>query len=407
MLVEAHLHARQRPAVGGEPLVLGVVEQATGDRRVLGAPVGAEHLHPQLGGPLGDGDRHGRAAEAGEGHQGQVLVGEVGVVEQAGQEVRGAAADAQAVGQHQAQHLARVPHVDEVHRPVAQQRDDEGVEHPDEVADRGAGDLRRPAEGEHVVELAGLAAQRAVRVHHALRVAGGARGEADDGRGVGCDRGRAGHGLAVEQVGERGGARREGAGRGVAHHQPVRHRVGGPARPGRRPGGRCGRSGRRSPRPWGGWRPGCTRPPWRRRSGRSARRRPRGRPRPRRRCRPRPSWAAGGRPRRPARRPGRAASPPAPARPGRRRRTCPTRGGPSTAPGRPPRPGGRGRPPPCRRGRRRSTSPRPRTVPPGRAVRSAAASAAGRPSESPRRSPPRRARTVTLADSRWRAALPE
>ena len=133
---------------------------------------------PSSRGPLGDRDRHGRAAQAGEGHEREVLVGEVGVVEQAGEEVGRAAAHAEALVQHQPQDLGRVPHVDQVDRPVAEQRHEERVEHPDEVADRRAGDLRRAARREHVVELAGLEADRAVRVDDALGVAGRARGEA-------------------------------------------------------------------------------------------------------------------------------------------------------------------------------------------------------------------------------------
>ena len=54
--------------------------------------------------------------------QGEVLVGEVGVVEEAGEEEGGAAAHAEALVLHQPQDLARVPHVDEVHRPLAEQR---------------------------------------------------------------------------------------------------------------------------------------------------------------------------------------------------------------------------------------------------------------------------------------------
>ena len=73
---------------------------------------------PSRVGALGDRDGHGRAAEAGEGHEREVLVGEVGVVEQAGEEVGGAAADAEVLVAHQAQDLARVPHVDEVDRAV-------------------------------------------------------------------------------------------------------------------------------------------------------------------------------------------------------------------------------------------------------------------------------------------------
>ena len=156
-----------------------------------------------------------------------MLVGEVGVVEQAGEEERGAAADAEALLEHQAQDLARVPHVDEVHRLVAQQRHEERVEHPDEVADRRAGDRRRAARREHVVELAGLEADRAVRVDDALRVAGGARGEADERRRVGVD------GDGRGERARRRAASANGGGRGAGARRPGCRRRPATAAPGR------------------------------------------------------------------------------------------------------------------------------------------------------------------------------
>ena len=73
---------------------------------------------PYVGQPLGDGQRDRGAAQAGDRHQREVLVAEVGVVEQAGDEEGGAAAHADVLLAHDAQHLAGVPHVDEVDRLV-------------------------------------------------------------------------------------------------------------------------------------------------------------------------------------------------------------------------------------------------------------------------------------------------
>ena len=77
----------------------------------------------------------------------QVRRGEVGVVEQAGDEVRWPAADRQAVGLHQRQHLSGIPHVGEVDRRTVEHRDEEGTEHADEVTDRGGGQLRARSGG--------------------------------------------------------------------------------------------------------------------------------------------------------------------------------------------------------------------------------------------------------------------
>ena len=134
-------------------------------------------------------------------------------------------------GQHQAEDLAGIPHVDQVHRVVAQQRHDERVEHPDEVAHGRAGDGGRTAPREHVVELARLAGDRAVRVDHALRVLGGARGERDERRGVGVDR-RRGARSGRRRARRRTAWRRRGA-RSAAVSPTTSH--GGPGRSARTP----------------------------------------------------------------------------------------------------------------------------------------------------------------------------
>jgi hypothetical protein len=165
------------------------------------------------------------ATGTGEGHELQVVGGEVGVVEQAGQEVGRPTGDAEALVVHQLQHRARVPDVDQVDRPVAQHRDQEGVEHPDEVTDRRAGDLGRASLREEVVELAGLAPDRAMGVDDALRVARRARREADHRRGVGVDGGGPGDRFGVEHRRERQRHRGQRRSRRVPHHQPGRHRM--------------------------------------------------------------------------------------------------------------------------------------------------------------------------------------
>ena len=103
-------------------------------------------LMPSFVAPFRHRDGNGRAAEPAERHEREVLVGEVRMVEQAREEVRRAAADTPRCSSlHHPQDLARVPHVDEVDGAVTEQRDEERVDHADEVTDRRAGDLRRPA----------------------------------------------------------------------------------------------------------------------------------------------------------------------------------------------------------------------------------------------------------------------
>ena len=224
-LVEPDLDAGERVAVGVQPLGLGLVHPRAGDRRVLGAAVRAERLDAEPGRPLGDSRGHRRAAEPGEGHAGEVLVGEVRVVEDAGEEVRRSAAHPDVVRQHQAEDLTRVPHVHHVHRVIPEQRHDEGVQHPDEVAHRGTGDGGWAAPREHEVELSRLARDRAVRVDHALGVLRGPRREGDQSGRIGIHREARVDRRSVEPVGEALGSGGQGGGGGVADHQPPRPRA--------------------------------------------------------------------------------------------------------------------------------------------------------------------------------------
>ena len=209
VVIEAQLHARHRAAVGVEALLPGCGRPAAGDRGVLRAAVRTEHDDAERVEALRHrrGDR--RATEARVGHERTVFVGEVGVVEEAGEEEGRAAEHPHLFLSHDAQHLTRVPHVDEVDGFVTQQRHEEHADHPDEVADGRPGEPGRPGHGVHLCELAGLAEDGVVRVHHALRVTGGARGEPDQRRGVGVDRGGVRGGRVIERGVERARPRRE------------------------------------------------------------------------------------------------------------------------------------------------------------------------------------------------------
>ncbi len=107
-----------------------------GDRRVLGAAVRAEHLDAESVTRSLTATGTGEPPRPPNGIEREMLVREVRMVEQAGEEVRGATGHAEVLLAHQAQDLARIPHVDEMDRPVAQQRDEERVDHADEMADR-------------------------------------------------------------------------------------------------------------------------------------------------------------------------------------------------------------------------------------------------------------------------------
>ncbi len=167
---------------------------------------------------------HRRPAQARERHETQVLLGEVRVVEQAGEEVGRTAGHAELAVEHQAKDGFGVPGVDEVHRTPAQQRHDQRVQHADEVADRRGGDLRRAADGEHPVELTRLEAERVVGVHDALRVSGRAGGEADECRFRRIDLGgsidRPSDRRGVEQVREADRGARQRRGGFVADDDP-------------------------------------------------------------------------------------------------------------------------------------------------------------------------------------------
>jgi len=66
-------------------------------------------------------------------------VGEVGMVQQADQEVRGAVPAGDALLEHGGEHPRRVPHVDELDGVTAPHRQQQRGEHADPVPDRRAG----------------------------------------------------------------------------------------------------------------------------------------------------------------------------------------------------------------------------------------------------------------------------
>ncbi len=157
----------------------------------------------------------------GNGHEREVLLGEVRMVEEAREEVGRPAGHAEALIEHQFQDDTGIPDVDQVDGPHPQEGQEERVHHPDEVPNRRAGDLGRPDLGEHPVELAALEPDGAVGVDHALGVAGGARREADDRRRVGIYRRDTGDRVSVEERLERDGPRRQIGRRCRAHDEPL------------------------------------------------------------------------------------------------------------------------------------------------------------------------------------------
>ena len=207
---QADLDAGQRTPVGGQPLALGIGVVAAGDRGVLGGAVHPDQRQAEGRGPLGDRQGDGRAAEADEVHQLEVLVGAVRMVEQAGQEVRGPGAAGQSVLAHDGQEAGRVPHVGEVHGVALQHRDQQRAEHAHGVAHRGPGQGVTAAGGPHGAELAHLGADGPVGVDHPFRVGRRPRRVGDDrGRGGGHlppGRQRPRRGLQLVEVEEPAGA---------------------------------------------------------------------------------------------------------------------------------------------------------------------------------------------------------
>ena len=130
---------------------------------------------------------------------------EVGMVEQARQEERGALAGRTALVEHRPQHAARIPHVDQVDR---RRRPATGISSaaimpmpwPTGAPVIDGGECERPACREHDVglhptELANLGADRAVRVHDTLRIARRARRVRDQ-----CGRARVDGGQRVDRA---------------------------------------------------------------------------------------------------------------------------------------------------------------------------------------------------------------
>ena len=167
---------------------------------MLAAAVGPEHDDAQVRQPSRHRRWHRRPAQAKAFDAGLMGRCAVRVIEQAGDEVGRPAAEGQAVAFHQSQYDARVPVVDQVHRPAVEHRDEQSGEHSDEVPDRCRGQLVVADRPDLARELTRLADQAAMAVHDALGRAGGAGGERDQRgtRGVGGD--RAGHRFIGEEV---------------------------------------------------------------------------------------------------------------------------------------------------------------------------------------------------------------
>ncbi len=186
----SQLDARQRCAVGEQPLLARRLSSAARDRRVLGRTEAAHGLDAQLLGALADRGRDRGTSESDRRHERDVpLRIEVGMVEQADEEVRRALAGRQAVFEHRREHARRVPDVDEMHRLASVHGKQQRGEHPDAVADRRANQRRRPG-WLYCTELADLGADGAMGVHHPLGVGRRSRRVRDQRRGGRVDRER-------------------------------------------------------------------------------------------------------------------------------------------------------------------------------------------------------------------------
>ena len=207
-----HLHPLERAAVGVDALLARRLVGGAGDRGVLGAAVGAHEGDAEPVGALGHrvGDR--RPAEPDVAHQLDVLGTEARAVQEAGEEVRRAAAGRNLLFDHGAEDGRRIPAVDEVERATVHEGAEEAAEHADGVADRGADQSRPVAHGLVAGELAHLAAEGPVGVHDALGVGGRPRG-------VGHQRGRVG--VEFGRPADRVGAPQVVEGRHVGRPAPV------------------------------------------------------------------------------------------------------------------------------------------------------------------------------------------
>ena len=128
---------------------------------------------------------------------------EVGVIQQAREEVGSTAGHREVLVEQQPEDAARVPHVEQVDRDATDERAEERVQHPDEVANGGTGEggdgVRRGQDG----GLTSLEADRAVGMDDTLRVAGRPRRERHDGGVVGIDGDRLPEGIVLERRTER------------------------------------------------------------------------------------------------------------------------------------------------------------------------------------------------------------
>jgi hypothetical protein len=135
-------------------------------------------------------------------HQRAVLVGEIGMVEQAGEEERRTRAAVHVVLEHRGEDRRRVPHVDEVDRLASEDGDEQRGKHSDAVTDGRAGEGGDCAAGLHRAELTDLEADGAVRVHDTLRIRSRARGVRDKGGGRRIDARGLVHGFAAGEARE-------------------------------------------------------------------------------------------------------------------------------------------------------------------------------------------------------------
>ena len=111
---------------------------------MLGGAVGANDGDAERGRPLAEGDGHGRTAETDPAHQRGMVRGEVGVIQEAGQEHRCAGAATDARLPHHLERVGRIPAVDQVDGLSRGQRAEHGAEHPGRMGDGRAHKLGFP-----------------------------------------------------------------------------------------------------------------------------------------------------------------------------------------------------------------------------------------------------------------------
>ena len=167
---------------------------------MLAAAVRTEYEDPHIRQPARHRGRNRRPAKANGFEVRHVFGRAVGVVQQAGDEVRRSATDRKTFGLNEFEHVSRVPHITQIDRRALEYRDQERTDHADEVPDWRCGQLASTVGRVILQQLAGLEAECLMAVHDPLGLTGGAGRERDQCRGAGIGVDLACHRLVVEQI---------------------------------------------------------------------------------------------------------------------------------------------------------------------------------------------------------------